>query len=352
MMSEQPTGTRRASTRPRRVPLALEADCLAKMLNFEIHHNAIYSGLEIQVFDDESHGTGKLVFLSRADDGLTDVYHEPGLHLDPAGYEIGRGLGSWTESTFQPARVEITPHGVSVDVGFSDRYERSIRVRVEDRGSRPRRTAPFLAPMGAAIENPNRLPLVWMNRFDLLRSGGDFEATIDGDPVQIGALPGAFLHRRLLVKYASDLHVLAVNPSFEGRVEAMVLGDVTIESNGHRADLRLDSSVSLEELRDKEEAVGIWRLLIDGSDVVGGSWSARRSGIEVRLGMQVDRGWHPEGLPPFMRLVTTVVPVFRKWPTTYRWCARIDLERHQMTSGWERTDGDGAESYQKLTAAG
>jgi hypothetical protein len=320
------------------------------MLNFEIHDNPVYSGLEIQVFDDETHGKGKLVFVSRADSGLTDVYHERGLRLDPSGYEIGSGLGHWAETTFHPSLVEFAPNGVGIDLGFIDRSGRSVRIKLDDRGGRARHGAPFLAPMGAAIESPNRLPLVWMNRFDLVRGRGQFEATIDGQPVEIGRLPGAFLHRRRLVKYASDLFVVAVNPSYEGQIGSATLSDESIESNGHRADLRLDRVVRLEELGEAE-VDGTWRLLIDGTDLISGPWNVHRFGPRVSLSMGVERGWQPRGLPPFMRLVTTVVPVFRRWPTTYRWQAEIDLDHLEMTSGWARTDGGGAESYQRFTSA-
>lgn len=350
-MNEKPVETDATPTQARRRPLSLGADCLDKMVNFEIHGNPTYSGLEIQAFDDEAHGKGKLVFLSRADSGLTDVYHEPGLRLDPSGYEIGTGLGHWAETTFHPARVEFAPNGIDIDLGLTDRAGRAIRITVDDRGGGPRRAAPFLAPMGAAIESPNRLPLVWMNRFDLVRSRGQFEATVEGDPVKIGSLPAGFLHRRRLVKYASDLFVVAVNPSYDGPLESVVLEDVTAEANGHRADLHVDGGGLLEELGDEAAVDGAWRLLIDASDVVGGSWHARRSGSRVRLNLDVESGWRPQGLPLFMRLVTTVVPVFRRWPTTYRWHAEIDLDRLWMTSGWERTDSGGAASYQRLTAS-
>lgn len=332
--------------------MALAVDCLDKMLNLEIHGNPAYSGLEVQVFDDETHGKGMLVFLARTGDGLTDVYHEPGLRLDPAGYAIGGGLGAWNETTLNPSRVEFTPYGVDVDVGLTDRAGHSIRIRVDDRGGGLRKSAPFLAPMGAAVQNPNRLPLVWMNQFDLVRSRGRFKVTIDGDQVEIGTLPGAFLHRRRLVKYASDLFVVAVNPSYEGRLLSTAIEDRIVESNGHRADLRFNERHPLEELGTGRAVEGAWRLLIDDTSVIEGSWHGHRSESKVTLEMSVDRGWHPRGLPLFMNLVTTVAPVFRKWPTTYRWRAEVDLDRLWMSSGWNRTDDTGAASYQKLTSSG
>ncbi|MGD2061616.1 MAG: hypothetical protein PVF87_12160 [Acidimicrobiia bacterium] len=333
----------------RRSPMELRADCLAKMVNLEIHGDPRYRGLEIQVFDDDVHGSGTLVFLARADDGRTDVYHEPGLHLDRSGYEIGSGLGRWDETAFDEARVEFTQNGIAVDLGLTDHAGRAIRIRVDDRGGRTRRPAQLLAPMGAAIREPNRLPLVWMSRFDLVRRRGQLEVSIDGSPVDIGRLPGALLHRRRLVKYASDLFVVSLNPSHDGPIKNAVLCDASLETNGHRADLLFDREVQLGALNGI--VGGRWRLRIDETELVGGSWSARRSDTRALLDLDVDEGWHPKDLPPFMRVVTTLIPVFTRWPTTYRWHAEIDLELNTMASKWARTDSNGDESYQKLTSA-
>ena len=82
------------------VPFSLRIDLLDKMLNFEIADDPTYQGLEIQAFDDAQHGSGVAVFLSRREDGRNDVYRQPGLNLDPHMYEIGSGLGAWTECDF------------------------------------------------------------------------------------------------------------------------------------------------------------------------------------------------------------------------------------------------------------
>jgi hypothetical protein len=335
----------------RRNPLSLAGDVLDKMLNLEIKSDADYTGLEIQVFDDESHGRGMLVFLSRAKDGRIDVYPEPGLRLDPAGYAIGNGLGEWQETHFAPARVEFHADGVDVDVGFRDHAGRPIRIVIDDRSGHTRNPASLLAPMGAAIRSPNRLPLVWMRRFDLVRHGAHLEVSIDGTPVRFGRLPGSFLHRRELVKYASDLFVVSVNPAYDGPIGTPVLSDVSVETGGHRARLEIDEGGLVEDLVDLEETRGHWRLIVDDAvALVGGSWSARKAGSCLTLDMDVLDGWRPRRLPVFMRLVTTLVAVFRRWPTTYRWHAEIDLHRRWMISGWERTDVGGDTAYQSLTS--
>ncbi len=332
-------------------PLDLAGDVLDKMLNFEIKGNAEYAGLEIQVFDDEIHGRGMLVFLSRAKDGRIDVYHEPDLRLDPAGYAIGNGLGEWSETHFAPARFELHDDGVDVDVGFRDHAGRPIRIVIDDRSGNTRNPASLLAPMGAAIRRPNRLPLVWMSRFDLVRRGGHVEVSIDGSRVRIGRLPGSVFHRRELVKYASDLFVVSVNPAYDGPIRAPLFSDVSIATGTHNARLEIDESSLLEDLVDLGQTQSRWRLIVDDAvDLVGGSWSARKTGSRLTLDMDVLDGWRPKRLPPFMRLVTTVVALFRTWPTTYRWHAEIELHRGWMISGWERTDVRGDAAYQSLTS--
>lgn len=52
-----------------------------------------------------------------------------------------------------------------------------------------------------------------------------------------------------------------------------------------------------------------------------------------------------------MELVTRVVPVFRRLPTTYRWRATVPLgEAPTMVSQWERT-GERDESYSRATGS-
>jgi hypothetical protein len=53
-----------------------------------------------------------------------------------------------------------------------------------------------------------------------------------------------------------------------------------------------------------------------------------------------------------MRVATTVVPTFRRWPTTYRWTARIALgPAPAMTAGWERTSPDRGAAYRRATGS-
>lgn len=345
-------------------PFSLDLDLLDRMLNFEIADDPHYSGLEIQRFDDPDHGRGMLVFVNRRDDGRTDVYVEPGLAVDRANYAIGAGLGSWTETEFDTARLVVDPTGVRADVRFTDAAGRLIEVHLGDRTPGGRRMAAFLAPMGADITEPRSLPLVWMSQFDLLhRRGPDPIVRIDGRRAALGHLPAEPVLRRRLIKVTSDLCVVAVNPGHPDPVplvaDVAAVGDargtrtVVAAAGDHEARLDLDPPLPDLGAPAVEPADGAWTVAIDGTPIVGGSWRVRRGDGETRVELDVTEGWAPRGLPPLMSIVTRVAPVFRTWPTTYRWAARIvDGDPPTMTSTWVRTDGVRGDSYRSMTGSG
>ena len=134
--------------------------------------------------------------------------------------------------------------------------------------------------------------------------------------------------------------------SDRSRIEAIVA-----EQGGHRARVVLDPALpDLRELPDGAVEKGHWHVVVDGARLTGGAWSAERSGDQVRLGLDVTERWRPGRLPWLMRVVTTVVPVFRRWPTTYRWRAVVQLgSAPTLSSGWERVASSGAQRYRRWT---
>jgi hypothetical protein len=353
-------------TAGRLCPLSLTVNPVAAMLNFELADHPVYDGGELQWFDDDVNGTGMLAFLSRRDDRRVDYYAQRGLHLDRAGYHVGAGTGCWREISFDVARLEVAGDGVEAEVGFPDVDGRLIEIRINDRDGRPRRRAGLLAPVGAGIDSPTSLLLVWMPRFDLVRvTGVPPVIRIDGRDAAIGRLPGRRLHRRHLIKYAAPLVAVELNRtqdaaahpggghqradlSPEGRLTAL-----TAEQAGHRVLLALTPGFpDVGVLGDGQAEDGRWHVEVDGVRLTGGTWQVARSTAAVDVRMDVDEPWRPGPLPWLMRVVTTVVPVFRRWPTTYRWRCGIHLdETPVMTSGWERIASDTGRSYRRATGS-
>jgi hypothetical protein len=68
-----------------------------------------------------------------------------------------------------------------------------------------------------------------------------------------------------------------------------------------------------------------------------GTLLARSSGARIAPSSSSPstRGWKPAGLPPLMAAVTRLAPVFRSWPTTYRWSGTVTLgDRPTLRSRW------------------
>ena len=348
-------------------PFDLTIEPIARFLNCELVDDPVYDGLELQWFDDQQHGTGLLAFLQRKADRRVDFYADPALDLDPATFEIGGGIGSWTVTTFDAARLEVAHDGVVADVAFTDRDGRPIEIRIDDRDGRPRRPGTLLAPVGDGIDAPVSLLLVHLHGFDLVRRGDRPPVIrLDGRQPSTGALPGRALHGRELIKYAAPLDAIMLNRARDGEVpmvdsagadprirfEAGRIAALTAGEGHHRIRLELRPSFpDVAALADGQRVDGAWRILpTELPPLTGGTWTVARAGDRVTVEMEVTERWHPGPLPWLMRTVTTVVPVFKRWPTTYRWTATVMLdERPTMRSQWERTSSRD-DSYVRATS--
>jgi len=355
-----------APTRLISSPFDIKIETLDRMLNFEIADDPIYSGLEIQGFDDDEHGRGMLVFLQRRDSEKTDVYYEAGLKLNPKLYAVGGGLGVWKECRFDKVQLDISEiSGVYAEAIFRDIDGRLIQVHVEDSTPLKGRMAHnFLAPVGAAISKPQSLMLVNMTDFDLMRRAGpEPEILIDGKSASPGSLPAETCLGRRLIKIAKDLCIVTMNPIDTGervkmmseetiQTEAEGINTITKALEGHKASLCFDPPFPNVSTLFGNEVSGKWRIEIDDlPSVVSGHWSIAptNEGSDVKVKMEVNTGWRPKGLPLLMKFVTTIVPVFRNWPETYQWVATVHHGDLTMHAQWERTTSDRGESYQAMS---
>jgi hypothetical protein len=307
-----------------------------------------------------------LAFLSRRADRRVDYYRQPGLRLDRAGYQLGGGTGAWTACDFEVARLQVSEDGVDAEARFRDVGGRLVQIRVDDRDGRPRRRGGLLAPVSAGIEYPQGLLLVWMPAFDLVRvTGTPPVIRIDGRDASTGRLPGRRLHRRHLIKYAAPVLTVELNRAHTGPPAAMHTGEdldvgddgrlssLAVEQGKHRALLVLEPGLPpIAGLATDRTRRGRWHIQVDDTRLTGGTWSVTGTGSGVHLELDVDERWRPGRLPWLMRLVTTVVPVFRRWPTTYHWRCDVILKGEPtMTSQWQRTVSRAAQSFRRVTGS-
>ncbi|NNU26978.1 hypothetical protein [Isoptericola sediminis] len=348
------------------VPISLRLGQVPAMLNAELADHPVYDGFELQRFDDPEHGSGILAFLTRRADGTVDYAVQRGLRLDRARYGIGGGIRSWREIDFDRDRLEVSDAGTVAQVRFADADGHVVEIDVDDRAAGPRRPAALLAPLGAAIRQPASLMLVWMPSFDLLRAvpGHDPVVRIGGRDVATGRLPAGRLHGRLLVKTSGRLWVLELNrdgdpPAVAGgpgeaapTTDGDALRGVRATADGHAARVLFRPPLpDPGELADGDARHGAWRVLLDDALLTGGTWSVEVVDGRAEVELAVTRRWRPRRLPGLMRLVTTALPVFRTWPTTYAWHASVPLDGGPATTAWRRTGTAGAAAYRRATSS-
>jgi hypothetical protein len=346
-------------------PFDLHVDTVAAFANAELVDDPIYDGFEVQWFDDPVHGTGLLAFLQRRDTRRVDFYVQPGLTLDRAAFELGGGTGGWFETVFESGHLVVDGDGVEADVRFADIDGRQIEIRIDDRDAGPRNAGGLLAPVSAAVDHPTSLLLVYVHDFDLVRRGRTAPIVrIDGVDASTGRLPGARWHRRHLVKAGATLSVTTLCRAEDGDLAPIDLTaeDVTVDDRGvHRravshlgasAELRFHPPVPwLTALSEGDRLSGGWEVAVDGVVLTGGRWGLARGDDQVDARLLVTRRWTPPaGQPILMRVVTRVVPTFRRWPTTYRWWGSIALsDPPRIRSRWERTTNDRGAAYRAAT---
>lgn len=363
-------------------PFHLDSEAMRSLalFNFERDPDTVYQGLEPQAFDDEEHGRGLLVIGWRRD-GHVDVYHDPALRLNAAGYSIaGSGLHRMEPRDLSSGRFEITPTGLSVDLEFTDVEDRSIRLVASETDTRPRRPFALLAPMGSAATDPPSLPLVYVKDFYFVRrAGSEIRIEIDGKPHRSDTLPmlldRTWMHfvrysaAPLIAQWNHERHqhaeilIPATSDGGSGAVRSGVTGAAgtrfELHANGPFHEIRRmtrcerGQQVSIEftppvphllGLRDGPSVGGAFRVTTEPSaGTVTGTWTVTRRGDRFEIEAVPSGGWTPGTVPPMARLLFRVVRMFRSWPTTYRWSATVDRpdSDHQqptLHSAWERIE--------------
>lgn len=340
------------------LPIRVSIDPMERLLVATFKDDPEFEGIEPQVFDDAVNGKGMRVLRYRKD-GRVDVYWQPGVQVDRSTFVVGAGIGDFAEAAIEPARFEITARGVDLHVAFTDAQGRKIELRIRE-DAPGKRGFPLLAPVGADIEKPLQLFLVYMPDIDLVRRTGSLvEARIGDRALRPASLPILLHGRRVwFIRYAARPVIGTLNPpmsrplivelpmSGSAEVDGMTVvadgeGSVTRISAGQeprRVEVDfLPAFPNLLDLPGVSSASGRWSMRIAGAPITGGSYRASRDGDRVAIELDVTEPWKPSGLPLSMDVFTRVLRKFRTWPSTYRWRGAVELGAAPTLSGvWER----------------
>jgi hypothetical protein len=350
-------------------PFHIEIEPMERLLliNIENDPDSLYVGFEPQVFDDEKTGTGLLVIAWRTD-GKVDVYHQPSLTLNPAGYDIaGKGLENMVPREMVGAFFEVNDHGAQADVSFEDIEGRLIELKLAEKSNRTRKPFGLLAPMGVAAENPSAMPLILLHDFYFVRRANTgLSVKINGHSHRPDNLPLPIdFSRMTFARYCPDPLIAKLQPAFDGVLSPIAFNEeLTLQHDDHTIELVMNRNMpevrSISRNHDRhtlslkfdpafpnlhafmrEAAEGRFEISGDPSTgFIRGVYRVVRHGDRLEIEIVPSEGWIPSPDKLSLRFLYSVQPMFKQWPASYRWTAVLEEVETEftMTSNWERID--------------
>jgi len=263
-----------------------------------------------------------------------------------------------------------------MDIAFDDRRGRPVHLRIVERG-KPSRPFAILAPMGNTAAKPPALPLFFLHGFYFVRRANtDLLISVDGRAHKPDSIPMLLDSARVhFLRYAAEPFLVNWNPAREGELPGRPLPPNAGELEDGPAAYRLAwrggqpevAAISLNDgrhtlraaftppfphavaLADGATAAGTFAITTDGAGTVSGRYRLARAGAAVEIILHPDGGWQPAVKRWSVRLIFGLVPLFKRWPMTYRWVGRLALgERPALHGAWERLGREGQGRVIKL----
>lgn len=342
------------------VPVTLELSPIRRLLVIDITGDPVYRTLEPQVL--EGPGGDEVVLLAYRRDGHVELYAPSGSDVDPAGYEgLGKGLLGIHRGPFEAARFEVTQAGLQLDLTVAADGHR-FDLHIHEHLAGPRDGFALLAPVGGAFDAPAFFPFLWLPGLSFVRVRGTVvDVRVDGEVRHVARLPLPVAGRRcLMARYDPDVMVCQVNPD-SVRVPPRVPAHEHRGTEGPGVDIaEVDGGCSIVAVRVARgertctasfepplpdvralpagtRRSGEILLQADGTTELRGRYEVDAEEDRIDLTVEDFGPWRTRVRRPPLALLFRL-PIFRRWPTTYRWRATLDSRTAgaRMTSGWER----------------
>lgn len=334
-------------------PFRLNNEPIKRLLVADVKDDAEYEGIEPQLFDNGESGKGLRILMYRKDKKV-DVYWQPGVRPDLQNLSIGDGIGDTAESIMSPSRFEMTSAGVYLDIVFTDKLGRRVRIYIRE-NNKNFHPVPFLAPVGSNVKSPTKLFAVYMKEFDFVkRQRTEINLQIGNRVLTPATFPLPMNGQSVyFIRYATNLVIGEINslPTEPVVVENVRPGinkaediNLTIDDNGRIKECRVDQGndpiglkfepgfPNLLVLPRDKKIKGQWHYAVSSTVLFGGTYTLQRDKDKVTVELDVTQPWKPGKLPFTYRLLTIFVRAFRNWPTTYKWTGTVDLKNNMFVN--------------------
>lgn len=334
------------------------------LVNFEKDPDEFYHTFELQQARDKNNRKMLLVIAYR-NDGGADVYHQPGYPFASQASLLNDA--GFTACPLAGARFEVHAGRLDAFFAFTDKYGREIKVKVFE--NRKPKGKPFflLAPIGTVARNPQSFPVYSLYGMAFAkRKHTDIEIEIAGVKHKPDAFPLPFdCAKNYFTRYSADTFNVDWNKNYQGQLMPLRPGadnrvgdrgvtyelvnneghceikNMSVANSRHQMNIGFCPPIpDLACLRDRLIMDGAFAVTTDQSPgAIRGEFLVKRNGNEIEMRLHPAKGWEPNEKRWILRLLFLAVKVFKKWPTSYAWNAKIELDamKHPvMRSGWER----------------
>lgn len=346
-------------------PFSVSIDSMEHLIlvNFEKDPDELYNVFELQMARDAD-GKEKYLVIAYRNDGDADIYHQSGYPFASQA-NILNGT-DFIESHLGDVKFEINDERLEVFFSLTDKTGRKIKVSVLE--DRRRKNSPFflLAPVGVRSVNPVSLPVYSLYNMSFAKQKhttieieiGNRKHKPDTFPIPVDCSVN------FLTRYSADTFNVDWNKNYKGplfplepvdnKVEANGLSYELTGNNGHHEIKRMTFNSRNHEiafdlfpplpdlacLAGKIHYEGNFTISTDRSTgIIPGSYSVDKTENVIDLRFHPDRGWIPNEKRWILNIMFMIVRVFKEWPKTYEWDARIRLNaagQPEMESAWKR----------------
>lgn len=347
-------------------PFSLSVDAMEKLIlvNFEKDPDEFYNVFELQQARDKN-GVWCYLVIAYRKDGAADVYHQ-------ADFPFGSQSSLLNEVSFfvrplENVKFEVSDDHLEVFFALEDKTHREIKVKVKETNRLKKKPFFLLAPIGVLPRNPKSLPVYSL--FEMAFTKQEFTAI----EIEIGKVkhkPDTFplpidCARNYFTRYSPDTFNVDLNRNDHGELLPMKPGRNNcienagtyyelVDHEGHfeiksmsarnaKHQLKIDFSPPVPDLlclNDGIEVEGNFTITMDRSTgVIGGGYHLHRSKNEIGIELRPDKGWQPHEGRCILKILFLVVKVFKEWPKSYVWTAKIRWDKTDqpiMESSWKR----------------
>jgi hypothetical protein len=333
------------------------------IVNFEKNPDRLYTGLELQYFDDDLYGNGYRLIAYRLD-GYVDVYDDLQLQsVENESFDVaGKGLGEHIRTIIENPTLKVENGNFHLAFRFQDKLNRKVAVEIGEQNRKKTNGMNLLAPIGASTEAPTYLPLYFLYNFDFLRKKStEVHVYIDGETIQQDNFPFPLpkdLQWRYYSRYSMDCHMIEllcagkrrlariqlqgegelIDQHFRYRFKDANLASIHLRHTKHpfRIDFS-DAFPNVLRIQDGESHSGAFKATADEPmGEIGGVYSATRLDNKVTIELIPDKGWKAVPNSFLTRVLFGKNSLFAKWPKTYMYEQNIDLKTLESVSQWRR----------------